>query len=110
MDATEGLLRLEREVSGDGSSVRVRLGGEVDLSSAHHVQDALSSALDQRCTRLIVDLADVEFMDSSGLRVLVVTRNALDERGADMVIVGANDDLRRVFELSGLSGAFTYEP
>ena len=77
MDATEGLLRLERELSGDGSSVRVRLGGEVDLSTAHHVEDALSSALDPRCTRLIVD---------------------------------ANDHLRRLFELSGLSSAFTFEP
>jgi anti-anti-sigma factor len=110
MDATEGLLRLQREVSGDGSSVRLRLSGEVDLSTAHLVEDALLPALDLRCTRLIVDLADVGFMDSSGLRVLVVTRNALDERGADMVIVDANHHLRRVFELSGLSSAFTFEP
>jgi anti-anti-sigma factor len=110
MDATDGLLRLERDVSGDGSSVRLRLGGEVDLTTAHLVEDALSPALDLRCTRLIMDLADVEFMDSSGLRVLVVTRNALDERGAEMVIVDAKDHVRRVFELSGLSGAFTFEP
>jgi anti-sigma B factor antagonist len=110
MDATEGLLTLEREVSGDGSSVRLRLGGEVDLSTAYLVEDALSPALDLRCTRLIMDLADVEFMDSSGLRVMVVTRNALDERGAEMVIVGVNDHLRRVFEVSGLSSVFTFEP
>jgi anti-anti-sigma factor len=110
MDATEGLLRLEREVSGDGSSVRLRLDGEVDVSTAHLVEDALLPALDLRCTRLIMDLADVEFMDSSGIRVLVVTRNALDERGAEMVIVDAKDHVRRVFELSGLSGAFTFEP
>jgi anti-sigma B factor antagonist len=110
MDATEGLLTLEREVSGDGSSVRLRLGGEVDLSTAHLVEDALSPALDLRCTRLIMDLADVEFIDSSGLRVLVVTRNALDERGAEMVIAGVNDHLRRVFEVSGLSSVFTFEP
>jgi anti-sigma B factor antagonist len=110
MDATEGLLTLEREVSGDGSSVRLRLGGEVDLSTAHLVEDALSPALDLRCTRLIMDVADVEFIDSSGLRVLVVTRNALDERGAEMVIAGVNDHLRRVFEVSGLSSVFTFEP
>jgi anti-sigma B factor antagonist len=110
MDATEGLLTLEREVSGDGSSVRLRLGGEVDLSTAHLVEDALSPALDLRCTRLIMDMADVEFIDSSGLRVLVVTRNALDERGAEMVIAGVNDHLRRVFEVSGLSSVFTFEP
>ena len=49
-------------------------------------------------------------MDSSGLRVLVVARNALDERGAEMVIADINDQLRRLFEISGLTSAFTFEP
>ena len=57
----------------------------------------------------MVDLADVSFMDSSGLRVLVVARNALDER-AEMVIADINDQLRRLFEISGLTSAFTFEP
>jgi stage II sporulation protein AA (anti-sigma F factor antagonist) len=58
----------------------------------------------------VVDLADVSFMDSSGLRVLVVARNALDERGGEMVIADVSDQLRRLFEISGLTSAFTFEP
>jgi anti-anti-sigma factor len=103
-------LRIECEVSGDGESVCLRLDGEVDASTAHLVEDALSPAFDPRCTSLVVDLADVTFMDSSGLRVLVVTRNALDNRGAEMVIAGDNDQLRRLFEISGLTSAFTFAP
>ena len=103
-------LRVECDVSAEGELVRLRLDGEVDASSAHLVEDALSPALDPRCARLVVDLAYVTFMDSSGLRVLVVARNALDDRGAEMVIAGANDQLRRLFEISGLTSVFTLEP
>jgi anti-anti-sigma factor len=110
MDSSEDYLRVECEVSGDGMSVCLRLDGEVDLDTAGLVEDALSPVLDPRCTRLVVDLADVSFMDTSGLRVLVVARNALDDRGAEMVIAGVNDQLRRLFEISGLTSAFTFEP
>ena len=110
MDSAEDDLRVESEVSGDGTSVYLRLDGEIDLDTASLVEDALSPALDPRCTRLVVDLADVSFMDSSGLRVLVVARNALDDRGAEMVIAKINDQLRRLFEISGLTSAFTFEP
>ena len=110
MDSAEDYLRVECEVSDDGRSVCLRLDGEFDMGTAPLVEDALSPALDPRCARLVVDLADVSFMDSSGLRVLVVARNALDERGAEIVIANINDRLRRLFEISGLTTAFTFEP
>jgi anti-sigma B factor antagonist len=110
MNSFEGYLRVESEVSGDGMSVCLRLDGEVDASTAHLVEDALSPAFDPRCTTLVVDVADVSFMDSSGLRVLVVARNALDERGAEMVLAGDNDQLRRLFQISGLISTFTFAP
>jgi anti-anti-sigma factor len=109
MDSAEDYLRVECEVSDDGRSVCLRLDGEFDMGTAPLVEDALSPALDPRCARLVVNLADVSFMDSSGLRVLVVARNALDER-AEMVIADINDRLRRLFEISGLTSAFTFEP
>ena len=110
MKSSEDYLRVECEVSGEGRSVRLHLDGEVDASTVHLVEDAMSPALDPRCTRLVVDLADVSFMDSSGLRMLVVARNALDGRGAKLVIAGATDQLRRLFEISGLISVFTFEP
>jgi anti-sigma B factor antagonist len=110
MNSSEDYLRVECEVSGEGMSVCLRLDGEVDADTVHLVEDAMSPALDRRCTRLVVDLADVSFMDSSGLRVLVVARNALDDRGAEMVIAGDNDQLRRLFEISGLASVFAFEP
>jgi anti-anti-sigma factor len=110
MNSSEDYLRVECSVSDEGRSVCLRLDGEVDTNTAHRVEDAMSPALDPRCTRLVVDLADVSFMDSSGLRVLVVARNALDDRGAEMVIAGVGDQLRRLFEISGLTSVFTFEP
>ena len=110
MNSSKDYLRVECEVSGDGMSVCLRLDGEVDLDTAPLVEDAILPALEPRCNRLVVDLADVSFMDSSGLRVLVVARNALDDRGAEMVVANVNDQLRRLFEISGLTSTFTFEP
>jgi anti-anti-sigma factor len=110
MNSSEDYLKVDCEVSGEGKSVRLRLHGEVDTNTAHLVEDAMFPALDPRCTRLVVDLADVSFMDSSGLRVLVVARNALGDRGAELVIAGVNDQLGRLFEISGLTSVFTFEP
>lgn len=106
----EDYLNVECDVSDTGTAVRLRLTGEVDASTAHLFEGALSPALDTRCTHLTVDLADVGFMDTSGLRVLVVTRNALEDRGATMVITDLNEQLRRLFEISGLTAVFTLEP
>jgi anti-sigma B factor antagonist len=109
MNSAEDYLKVECKVSGEGRSVHLRLDGEVDASTAHLVDDAMAPALDPRCTRLVVDLADVSFMDSSGLRAMVVARNALADRGAEMIIAGADDQLRRLFEISGLTSVFTFE-
>ena len=108
MDSPDSDLRVDCQVSDDGRSVCLRLDGEIDLGTARRVEEAFTPALDPRCTRLVVDLSDVSFMDSSGLRVLVMARNALDGRGGEMVIAHINDPLRRLFDMSGLTSAFTF--
>lgn len=108
MDEAGDLLKITREDIDDGRVVRLRFAGEIDSATVHLVEEVLASALDDVRERLEVDLSAVDFMDSSGLNVLVVVRNTLDDRGVTLVISEVSDQVRRLFELSGLIPAFTF--
>jgi anti-sigma B factor antagonist len=84
----------------DGAVV-VRLQGELDLYNAHEVRQALADAAEEAPERLIVDLAAVEFVDSTALGVFVEGRARLANRRAFLLAAPAAET-RRALEVSGL--------
>lgn len=76
------------------------LRGELDVAHAEEVQLALTEAGD---AAVIVDLSNLTFIDSSGLTALVHARNYLKGRGRAFEVRGANGNVRRVFEIAGLT-------
>jgi len=74
----------------------VRVGGEVDLTNSASLQSALAEG------RLVdVDLSQVSFMDSSGVRALLEAHRVLHYRDGALRVVGASRVVRRVLEISG---------
>lgn len=104
------VLTVSREVAEGGRAIRLQLVGEVDMATVPIFEEAFLSALDEAQDRIVIDLSGVEFMDSSGLNALVRARNALDDRGVELVIAGLNDQLRYLFDVSGLMTAFMFAP
>ncbi len=88
----------------DGSLV-VSLAGELDLYNAHEVRDALASAAEQKPERIVVDLSEVEFIDSTALGVLIEARTRLDNRRA-FLLAAPGVETRRALEVSGLDRHF----
>jgi anti-sigma B factor antagonist len=93
-----------RELDKRTSAISVQ--GELDLSTAPQLKWMLVDALEEGHSRLIVDLSLTTFMDSTALGVLVGVNRSLDAGGV-LVIVCAGASLLRIFELSGMDGAFT---
>lgn len=110
MDELADLLTVVRETADGGRGVRLRLLGEIDMSTVPVLEEAFTSAVDQASDRLIIDLSGVQFMDSSGLNALIRARNSMDDRGLDLVISGVSEQVRRLFEVSGLTSAFMFVP
>ena len=79
--------------------VTVRVAGEVDLDTASQ----LAARLDACHGRVVVDLASVAFIDSSGLGTLVRARNRLTSEGGFLFVQEPSESVRRVFELTGLT-------
>jgi anti-sigma B factor antagonist len=82
------------------------VGGDVDLNTAPELLEALNGLVDAGRRALVVDLADVEFCDSSGLSVLVRVRNRLAELGGDLALARATPIVERVLEVTGLAEVF----
>ena len=57
-----------------------------------------------------MDLADVSFMDSSGLSVLVTGFKGVREVGGDMAVVSANASISKIFSITGLDRVFSIHP
>jgi anti-sigma B factor antagonist len=83
----------------DGSVV-VRLAGELDLYNAEDIRAALAQAIEGSPRRVVVDMGDVEFVDSTALGVLIEAHSKL---GRDRLALAAPQlDTRRTLQVSGL--------
>jgi anti-sigma B factor antagonist len=83
----------------------VRLAGELDLYNATKVRDALADAAADGPKRVIVDLSEVEFIDSTALGVLIEARTRLADRKG-FILAGPGLETRRALEISGLDRHF----
>jgi anti-sigma B factor antagonist len=88
----------------DGAIV-VRLAGELDLYNAEAVRDALRECTERTPERIVVDLADVSFLDSTALGVLVEARAVFANRRA-FLLAAPRVEARRALEVSGLDRHF----
>jgi anti-sigma B factor antagonist len=82
-------------------AVVVRLGGELDLYNAAIVRQALLDVAKDAPKRLVIDLSEVEFIDSTALGALIEARASLPDRGVLLLAAPAHET-RRALEVSGL--------
>jgi serine/threonine-protein kinase RsbW len=82
----------------------VRLSGELDMSVVPDVRAGVEDALESGCVSIVLDLADVTYADSTALGLLVWLDRMLRPVDGTLVLAGANRNVSRVLELSGLVG------
>ena len=86
----------------------VAVVGEVDLATAHLLRDWLLGVLrEQAPAVLVVDLADVTFLDCTGISALVAVRNAALQAGGQMRASHPQPIVRRALDMTGLLGILT---
>jgi anti-sigma B factor antagonist len=83
------------------------VAGEVDVATAPQLRSKLVELVSGGCTRLVVDLTEVDFIDSTGLGVLVGARKRMVEADGELGLVVTSDRIRRLFDLTGLATIFT---
>ena len=95
------------DVTRDGDTVVVAPSGEVDLSRSPKLRNVLRDAQSSRPKRVVIDLSDVEYMDSSGVATLVEAFQVARRNGSKMVLCGLMDRVKSIFEIAKLDSVFT---
>jgi anti-sigma B factor antagonist len=94
----------EETIDDDRHVVAVR--GEIDLFTAPELKVAIVGAIDAGRTRIVVDLSETTFLDSTALGVLVGALKRLRTRDGVMTIVNRDANIAKTFEITGLDQIF----
>ncbi|HEY0345030.1 MAG TPA: STAS domain-containing protein [Solirubrobacteraceae bacterium] len=84
-------------------TTRLAPSGELDIASAPEFEQAIAEATAEPGAELVLDLRELTFMDSTGLRALAQTNARADEAGFALSIVRGPRQIERVLEISGLA-------
>ena len=80
----------------------VRVGGRIDSSNAPELQEKLAGVVKAGARNLVINLEEVSFLSSAGLRALLSTLQAAKKQGGDARLAAASEPVRRVLELTSL--------
>ena len=86
------------------------LHGEIDLNVSPQIASTFNNMVQAKPPRVVVDLTDVTYIDSSGLAVLIVGMQQVKEYGGKFALVGLQNDVRSILETARLDQFFVTYP
>ena len=97
-------MKIDKELKDD--VLIVTLEGRLDLNSAPELERDIK--LTEEIKKLILDLEKIEYISSAGLRVIITLEDIMKKQGM-MIIKNINDDVKEVFDITGLSEELNIE-
>ena len=88
----------------------LRPTGDLDVYTVGSLRDAIGSMIDQKTTKVVVDLDGVPFMDSSGLGALMGGVRRLREAGGDLAIACTREQHLKLFTITGFGDGVSIAP
>lgn len=92
---------MEIKTEEEGNKLTIAVSGRVDTVTAPELEAALKFG-DATC--VVIDLADVPYMSSAGLRLLLVAHKTMSAKGGELRIANVQEDVREVLDITGFSG------
>ena len=104
MDNSGGLKIQTRQL--DDATVIIELNGEMDIYTTARVKELMAQLLEKGCRNLIINLHHVDYLDSTGLGMLIGTLRRAREYGGCLRLVAPRSHVRRLLEITHLTFAF----
>lgn len=95
------------EVRAENHATVISVSGELDLASSPVLEEELDRVADSHTEVVIVDLRELEFMDSTGLSVLVRAHQRAEEQGRRLGLVNGSQQVQRLLTLTGVAERLT---
>ena len=99
--------QIEIQTRVDDDTAIVHPVGEIDLSRAPSLRHQISEVQNERPARLVIDLEEVPYMDSSGVATLVEVMQVARRQGGKLVLCRLQDKVQSIFEIARLDMVFT---
>ncbi len=94
----------------DNDTVVVDLQGEVDAFTAPKLKQEIINQIERGVKRIAINLADVKYLDSTGLGVLIGGLKRAREKSGQLVLICPNVRIMRIFDITGLAKIFEMFP
>lgn len=94
-------------IAKETESLTMKLGGRLDTTTAPELEKAFEENMDVS-KDLILDMKELEYISSAGLRVLLAAQKKMNQSGK-MKLTGVSDEVMEVFEITGFSDILTIE-
>ncbi|MGI8506799.1 MAG: STAS domain-containing protein [Solirubrobacteraceae bacterium] len=91
------------EVRSEGRAAIIVVRGELDLASSPELEEQLERVWDSGTELVVIDLRELEFMDSTGLSVIVRAHQRLTEEGRVLSLVKGSQQVQRLFDVTGVA-------
>jgi len=91
----------------DGSKLVIAVSGRLDTNTAPELEASYKESIDG-VTDLVVDLKDLEYISSAGLRVILTMQKAMNKQGK-MVIINVSSVIMEIFDITGFADILTIE-
>lgn len=91
------------DVRRDGSAAVVAVRGELDLASGPELEAQLDQLAGPETQLVVVDLRQLDFMDSTGLSIIVRAHQRLADQGCEMGLVKGSQQVQRLLDLTGVA-------
>ncbi|WP_227395232.1 anti-sigma F factor antagonist [Jeotgalibacillus aurantiacus] len=93
--------KVEAEIK--GNILLLRMEGELDHHEVESIRSELSELMDKNAIKhLVLNLSNLEFMDSSGLGLILGRYKSIQKAGGNVVLCSASPQVKRLFEMSGM--------
>ena len=96
---------MEIKKNKEGSSLDIKVSGRLDTTTAPQLDEEINSSI-EGVDDLKLDFADLEYISSAGLRVLLATQKIMNKQG-NMKVVSVSEPVMEVFEITGFSEILT---
>jgi anti-sigma B factor antagonist len=97
---------LSLETRQENGRTIIEVGGEIDVYTAPKLRECITGLVDEGQTDLVIDLEKVEFMDSTGLGVLVGGLKRVRTHEGSLELVCTQERLLKIFRITGLAKVF----
>lgn len=99
---------MEITVSANENATTIAVAGSIDTNTAPQLEAAVNTAL-ETSKNIVFDLAELEYISSAGLRVVLATQKTVAKTAGSFVLRNMQPSVKEVFDITGLSSVLTIE-